>query len=163
MGKDYMASIILQCSRSLEKAEDKKDPAYAKGTNLKFFTIKNRLCKPFYEAEMYIDFSKGVSKYDGLFDAAIELGFILQNGGFYTVPSFGEKKYRQVEVLKNEALWQSFLKEFNEKSRRLMQYSNAAEIEAMNTESEEAEVVGPEAEAVAEAEEAPKAKKNGKK
>ena len=133
-GKDYMSSIIIQCSKSLEKTEDKNDPAYAKGTNLKFFTIKNRLCKPFYEAEMYIDFTKGISKYDGLFDTAIELGFINQNGGFYVVPSFSEKKFRKIELLKKEEVWQSFLKEFNEKSRKQMQYSNAAEIELMNSE-----------------------------
>ena len=161
LGKDYVATVTVQCTKSLEKTEDKDDAAYAKGTNLKFFTTKNRLCKPFYEAEMYIDFSKGVSKYDGLFDAAIELGFINQNGGFYTIPSYNDKKYLKKAILKNEELWQSFLKEFNEKSRKLMQYSSAAEIELMNEEIPPETVEPPEI--VVEAPDEEKVKKSGKK
>lgn len=80
-GLQYVSSITIQCDSKVEKPEDKeKDDVdtFYKGTNIKFFTTKNRIVKPFYETYVFVDFDKGIQKYDGLLDSAIKYGFILQ-------------------------------------------------------------------------------------
>ena len=147
-GLQYVSTVTVQCTRTLEKDENAESESDYKGSTLKFFTTKNRICKPFYEAQMYIDFSKGITKYDGLVDAAIKYGYIIQTGGFYSVPSYSDKKIRLKDILTKDEIWNTFLNDFNEKSKKDMQYSNTTEMLKLNEELEEpmAEVEAKEAE-----------------
>lgn len=139
-GIQYMGSITVQCVRSLVKTKGGKsdddededegvdsadssdssnDESFYKGSWLSFFTVKNRIVKPFFDAKVYVDFSKGLSKYGGLFDLAVKYGCILKpSRGWYEVPSYkpGEKM-RRSEMSKPE-IWESFIKELNEKAKK---------------------------------------------
>ena len=123
-GSQYMSRITLQCSKSFTK-EDKADAENAyKATTLKFMTTKNAYVKPFFQSEMYLDFSDGPHKYFGLFKPAVAYGFI-QNPtkGFYTVPSYSEKKMRLREIMDSPEIWETFLDDLNERSKSEMSYS----------------------------------------
>ena len=138
-GIQYMGSITIQCARTLVKTKGKEkggdddddtediipeadatnDESFYKGSWLSFFTVKNRIVKPFYDAKVYVDFSKGLAKYEGLFDLAVKYGCItVPSKGWYEVPSYkpGEKM-RRSEISKPE-IWESFIKDLNEKARK---------------------------------------------
>lgn len=126
-GLQYMGSIILQCTRNLEKDDSKDSDAYYGGTNLKFFTVKNRMARPSLECEVYLDFKKGFTRQlSALFDEAVRGGFITcPSQGYYCVPSSSEpeKKRRRSEIENDVNLWKTFLKEFDEWSQKDLQYS----------------------------------------
>lgn len=148
-GLQLMSSITVQCDKKQEKAEDTKLDTYYKGSFLRFFTTKNRIIKPFYETEAFIDFSRGVHKYEGLLEAAIKYGFILDNtvkNGYYLVPSWSDSDLiRKDDIYLDEfsAAWETFINKMDEKSIADMSYSNAAEQAAANAmiDQEEAKVM----------------------
>ncbi|MEI6421689.1 MAG: hypothetical protein WCP55_05680, partial [Lentisphaerota bacterium] len=86
---------------------------------LNFFSIKNRIVKPFHEAKVYVDFSKGLSKYGGLFDLAVKYDCIkIPAQGWYEVPTFAPgKKLRKTEISSPE-IWESFIKILDERARK---------------------------------------------
>jgi len=133
-GTKYIPTISIQCDRRFVKTEEASDEATYKGNMLRFFTAKNRIVKPFFEAEMYVDFTSGIAKYDGLIEAAISYGFIKQEGAYYTVPSYRDVKLRRKDIETNDAIWATFLDAFNEKSKADMSYSKA-DLEKMLTEN----------------------------
>lgn len=141
-GLQYMGTINVQCSRLLEKETEKDADAFHSGTNLKFFTVKNRCCRPSLETSIYLDFKRGfVNKFDGLFDEAIRYGFIqCPTQGYFTVPSSKdpEKKWRRAQIEDNEEVWNTFIKEFDQKSQQDLKYSQAAK-DAMENSEKEAE------------------------
>jgi hypothetical protein len=130
-GLQYVSSITIQCDRRVEKSEGEED-TYYKGSNLKFFCTKNRLIKPFYETEVYIDFNKGIGKYNGLLEPAIQYGFIKDEGvknGYYIIPSWvghEDELIKKTNIFNEEYddAWKSFLNDFNEKSKADMLYSS---------------------------------------
>jgi RecA/RadA recombinase len=128
----FMPHITIQCSKTLEKKDDKDEEQAYKGTVLKLFTIKNRCCKSFYETEMYLDYKTGFHKWWSLFKPAIQLGFIKKSGGWYEVPSYSDKKLRGTDILNNDEIWESFLDAFEEKSLEILSYSSP---EVMDEES----------------------------
>lgn len=129
-GLQYMSRLTLQCDRVLEKEEDKNADGFYSGTNLKFFTVKNMLCRPSLETKIYLDFKKGfINKYDGLFDEAVRGGFIISpSQGYYQVPSWSdpEKKWRQSQLEANEEVWNTFIEDFDKWSLEELKYSSAA-------------------------------------
>ena len=128
-GAQYLASITLQITRSLEKNEDKKDETKYLGAYLSCFTVKNRLCRPFVETDVYIDFTKGIRKYDGLVEPAKRFGFIQEpSQGFFVVPSYGDKKMRMGDIIENDDVWKTFLDQFNEVSKKDLQYSSVEQL-----------------------------------
>lgn len=141
-GIQYMGTINVQCSRLLEKDTEKDADAFHSGTNLKFFTVKNRCCRPSLETSIYLDFKHGfTNKFDGLFDEAVRYGFIqCPSQGYFTVPSCGdpEKKWRRAQIESNEEVWNTFIKQFDEKSQQDLKYSQAAK-DAMEESEKEAE------------------------
>ena len=143
LGIQYMGTINVQCSRLLEKDENKDKDAFYSGTNLKFFTVKNRICRPSLETQIYLDFKKGfTNKYDGLFDEAVRYGFIqCPSQGYFTVPSAPdpEKKYRRAQIESNDEIWSTFIKEFDQKSMEDLKYSKAAQDAITESEHEEEE------------------------
>jgi len=129
-GIQFASHIILQTSKKLEKDANVKETSYYKGNTLKFFTVKNRIIKPGYTAECYIDFDNGINKWEGLVEEARRLGFI-EGGtaGLYLVPSFSDKKIRMNRLLAEDEIWETFLEEFNEKSFKEIQYGSKTNVD----------------------------------
>ena len=133
---EYSSHIIVQTAKHLIKGNDTEygtaamdndrgEGGFFKGNTLKFFTVKNRLVKPGLEAWLYIDFDHGAGKWDGLLDKAIEMGYIIKDGRKYKVPKFDkEKKFTWDELLTRDDVWESFINEFNEKSKEGIKYSS---------------------------------------
>ena len=133
----HVGSIILQCTKRFEKDEEKDKESFYKGTNLTFFTTKNRFARPFFDAEVYLDFKKGMHPYSGLFDVAVRLGIIQQSGAWYQLDG-DEKKYRRDEILADETIWKSgLLDKINEKSKKEMSYSATEIAELIEEEKKE--------------------------
>lgn len=120
-GIGYASHIIVQSSKSKKRQEDaskglKAGDSYYSGNAIRYITYKNRLVKEGLEATMYVDLNKGISKYAGLWDDAIRLGFIVQSGAWYTVPKYSDpnKKFRKDDIAENDEIWNLFLKDMDE-------------------------------------------------
>jgi len=142
-GLKYMASVNIQIAKKLQKNEDSEIENEYSGNHMVFFTVKNRLVKPFHRTEIFIDFNTGMRKYDGLFDAAVKHGFLVEDGTKYRVPSLNnDVKYWRDELIGNKELknksatldeiWGSFLEEFNTVSKEDIQYSSVSKQQQLN-------------------------------
>lgn len=136
MGIQFASHMILQCEKLLIKAADDefltgkegKDDSvgFFKGNKIKFFVVKNRVCKPAFTATIYIDFNHGLSRYEGLVEPAVEMGFLEEVRGGYACKTWNDgKKITYRELMSNDEIWGTFLKEFDAKSQELMKYSNS--------------------------------------
>jgi RecA/RadA recombinase len=129
-GLQFASCVILQSTKSLDKNEKKEGleegNSYFKGNMIKYFTTKNRLVKLGYEAEMFVDLNYGISKYDGLIEDAKRYGYIIgPSKARYTVPSFSkDEKLTYNDLLTRDDVWDTFIKEFNEKCEQDMQYGS---------------------------------------
>jgi len=127
-GLHFASCIIVQSTKTLEKDKEAgltEGESYFKGNMIKYFTIKNRLVKLGYEAEMFVDLNYGISKYDGLIEEAKRYGFITGGAkGRYMVPSYSDKSVTMKEILVNDDIWNTFIASFNEKSEKDMQYGS---------------------------------------
>jgi len=146
----YMSTITVQCAKKLEKDEEKKEKkkkkdgdtteekkvkkmkkeAFYTGSTMKFFTVKNRLCRQFIETEVFVDFKKGfgLKKYMGLIDPAIRYGIITnEKQGYLQVPSIDDKSYRRSQLEDGkiaDEIWEKILPEFNKLSKEDLKYSS---------------------------------------
>lgn len=99
-GPLYMASVIVQLAKKNEKAETDDDEIlpearnYA-GATLRALTVKNRFVPPFLETSLYLNFLKGLDKYSGLFEMAVNHGIIIQTGSTYTLPDGTKLGYKK--------------------------------------------------------------------
>jgi hypothetical protein len=134
MGIQFASHVILQCEKLLIKATDNdfltgketgdEDVGFFKGNKIRFFVVKNRVCKPAYTATIYIDFNHGITPYEGLVEPAVKMGFLTEVRGGYTCQYFpGKITYK--DLMSKDEIWNSFLDEFNKKSLELMEYSNS--------------------------------------
>ncbi len=92
----YISSVVLQLSTTNEKIEKNDDKTVSSsmsnkisGMNLKAMTTKNRFVVPFLEANMYLNYKTGLSKYKGLLEMAVACGMIAKSGPAYVM---GDKK-----------------------------------------------------------------------
>lgn len=148
-GMEYIASATLQCARKLIKLSDTIAPtddvdnpvelvkdndnddtietdlkSFYGGSLLRFMCIKNRFIVPYLETEIFLDFSRGLRKYDGLIEPATALGFITKEGKRLKVPSYkGGKAISKYDLIFDDDIWKTFLDEFNEKSKASLAYS----------------------------------------
>ena len=144
-GIEFASHVILQCEKVFVKSTDTEfltglesssdEVGFYKGNKLKFFTVKNRVCKPMFTAQVYLDFTTGISKFDGLIADAVKLGFLQEVRGGYICPSWSDKKVLYKDLVQNDKIWATFLDSFNEKSKALMEYSNATSRELDQIES----------------------------
>lgn len=142
----YSAHVMLQTAKKMIKTSDTDymsgldesdaDRGYMKGNLFRFFCAKNRCSKPGFECEVYIDFDAGIQKWDGLVADAVKYGFINSVRGGYVVPAYSEKKITHCELITNDAIWNTFIEEFNKKSIEKLSYSNATSLELDKIESE---------------------------
>lgn len=119
----YSAHVMLQTNKKMIKSidmdymsgfdESQNDRGYVKGNLFKFFCAKNRVSKPGFECEVYIDFDTGIQKWDGLISAAVNYGFIQEVRGGYVVPSYSDKKITYKELISNDDIWITFIEQFN--------------------------------------------------
>ena len=146
-GIEKASHVILQCEKLAVKSSDTDhltghesetdENGFYKGNNMKFFTTKNRVCKPFFEARAYMDFSGGISKYDGLIDAAVKFGFLQEVRGGYICPSYSDKRITYKDLVANDTVWNTFIEDFNKKSIEVMSYSNSTTRELDKLDNEE--------------------------
>lgn len=61
------------------------------GTQIKAITLKNRFYPAFQECLVNIDYIKGINPYSGLDKLAIDSGYIIKGGAWYTNTLTGEK------------------------------------------------------------------------
>lgn len=136
MGIQFASHVILQCEKLLIKAtdtdfltgdeKDDDDVGFFKGNKIRFFVVKNRICKPAYTATLFVDFNRGITKYEGLVEQAVKMGFLQEVRGGYECPTYNNgKKITYKELMKNDEIWSTFLEDFNAKSIKLMSYSNS--------------------------------------
>lgn len=136
-GIKYAAHLIIQCEKLLIKSADNdfltgtesedvdKNKGFYKGNKLKFFTVKNRSVVPGYNTTVYIDFKNGLSKYDGLLADAVQFGFLNEVRGGYVCPTYSDKKVTYKDLMSNDDIWNTFIDKFEQKSKEVMEYSNA--------------------------------------
>lgn len=84
------------------------------GTTLRALTVKNRFVPPFLECEAYLNFKKGLDKYSGLKEMAVNHGIIIQTGSTFTMPEEKEgipgKKLGYYKNWKdNTELWDEYI------------------------------------------------------
>lgn len=111
-GPLYMASVIVQLAKKNEKSEDDNDEILPEarnysGATLRALTTKNRFVPPFLEASLYLNFLKGLDKYSGLFDMAVNHGIVLQTGSTYTMPDGTKLGYKKNFV--NEKFYEEII------------------------------------------------------
>lgn len=145
-GIEFASHVILQCERVFVKAgdtdfmtgneSDDDDVGFYKGNKLKFFTAKNRIVKPMFTASVYVDFNSGIPKYDGLVDDAEKYGYIEKVRGGYIVPSYSDKRVSFKDLVSKDEIWNTFIEDFNERSKRLLSYSNGITAELDQIENE---------------------------
>lgn len=133
-GIEYASHVVLQCEKVFVKSDDNdfltgkendnSNAGFYKGNRLKCFTTKNRVVKPMYTAQLYVDFESGMSKYDGLIEEAVTLGFLQDVRGGYICPSYSDKRVTYKELISKPEIWDTFINDFNEKSIKAMKYSN---------------------------------------
>jgi len=145
-GIKFASHVMLQMTKLLIKSSDtefltgteseKDDVGLYKGNRIRAFCVKNRVVKPCFEATMFIDFSNGIAKYDGLIEDAVRMKFIEEVRGGYIVPSYSDKKVTYKELVSNKEIWDTFIDRFNEESIKRMGYSNSVSSELDKIEQE---------------------------
>lgn len=135
LGIQFASHVILQCEKLLIKSSDtdfmtgletgEEDVGFFKGNKIKFFVVKNRVCKPAYTATVYVDFNTGIAKYDGLVDDACTMKYLEQVRGGYVCSRYSDKRITYKDLITNENVWSTFIEDFNKQSIDQMAYSNS--------------------------------------
>lgn len=144
-GLKFASHVMLQMSKLLVKAgdsdfytgneNDDESIGFYKGNRIHAFCSKSRICRPCFEANMYIDFATGISKYDGLIEDAVKYGYIQEVRGGYVVPSYSDKRITYKELVKSDEIWNTFIDKFNAESIEKMKYSSSIVDEIKKSES----------------------------
>tara|TARA_Y100000310_G_C20556666_1_gene750917 strand:+ start:78 stop:1145 length:1068 start_codon:yes stop_codon:yes gene_type:complete len=134
-GPVYLASVLVQLAKRDEKfdktnEDDEAIPESKKysGTTLRALTVKNRFVPPFLEGEMYLNFKKGLDKYSGLREMAVNHGVIEQTGSTFVLPSEedgvpGQKLGYYKNWKSDTKLWDVILPKLEEKLKAEYTYS----------------------------------------
>lgn len=135
LGIQFASHLILQCEKLLIKSADmdfmtglEKDDdsvGFFKGNKIKFFVVKNRVCKPAYTATVYVDFNTGIAKYDGLVEDAVQMKYLEDVRGGYICKTYSDKRITYKDLITNSKIWDTFIDDFNKKSIEEMTYSNS--------------------------------------
>ena len=135
-GPVYLASVLVQLAKRDEKHDKANDddeilPEANKvsGTTLRALTVKNRFVPPFLECEAYLNFKRGLDKYSGLKEMAVNHGVIEQTGSTFVLPSTKDgvpgQKLGYYKNWKNDTeLWEkTILPELEKKLKKQYSYS----------------------------------------
>ena len=135
-GPVYLASVLVQLAKRDEKHDKTNDddeilPEANKvsGTTLRALTVKNRFVPPFLECEAYLNFKRGLDKYSGLKEMAVNHGVIEQTGSTFVLPSGkdgvpGQKLGYYKNWKSDTDLWEkTILPKLEEKLKKQYSYS----------------------------------------
>lgn len=140
-GSKFSSSTIVSITKSQDKDDKTKKilGSYATCT-----AIKSRLAKEKTKVKILINFAKGIEKYSGLFDIALELGIItVPKQGWYTYEGAG-KNFRKKELDTDAKFWDTALNgKFGDMLRQEFKYQSVAiSIDEPTKETETEDVLG---------------------
>lgn len=92
----YACSQIMLITRLKLKDDATKQIT---GIRMKVEGFKTRFTRPFQTVTLSVPYETGVEEYDGVFDIALSMGIIIQQGSWYLVKGKGDKKYRRGEIM----------------------------------------------------------------
>lgn len=106
-------------------------------------SIKNRVCKPYMRADMYISWTRGLSPYYGLYDLAKDFGLITNRAGRNYITETDELIGWTADIIENAEFWEGFMDKLQAKIDTEWHYqSHAARMEAKELEkAQEAEAL----------------------
>jgi RecA/RadA recombinase len=135
-GPVYLASVLVQLAKRDEKHDKSNEDDEilpeanrVSGTTLRALTVKNRFVPPFLECEAYLNFKRGLDKYSGLKEMAVNHGVIEQTGSTFVLPSGkddvpGQKLGYYKNWKSNTELWEkTILPRLEEKLKKQYSYS----------------------------------------
>ncbi len=138
----YYASTLLQLSKVAIKAGDTKrnivDEAVGGSVNntgiaIRGVSIKNRIIRPHCEATMYLSWTRGLSKYYGLFDLAKSFDlFTGGSSGKYRDAETDEYLGTAKELIENGDFWEKFMPKLQAAISKSWEYSSQ-EIDEIDT------------------------------
>lgn len=114
----YLPTTIVQLSANNVKAGDKDRKIIEEaaggshgevGIEVRGLGVKNRICKPFNQAYMFISFENGLSRYYGLMDLSIELGALVNRAGRIYDAQTDELYGFSKDIQFNEEFWEGFV------------------------------------------------------
>lgn len=132
----YLPTTIVQLSANNVKAKDserKIDEEAVGGSHgevgieVRGLGVKNRICKPFNQAYMYISFENGLSKYYGLMDLALELGALKNVGGRIRDVETDEFYGFSKDIQFDAEFWESFIDKLQPFIEKAWHYKTEAE------------------------------------
>lgn len=97
------------------------------GIEVRGLGVKNRICKPFNQAYMYISFENGLSKYYGLMDLALELGALKNVSGRIRDAETDEFYGFSKDIQFNAEFWESFIDKLQPFIEKAWHYKTEAE------------------------------------
>ena len=108
-GPEYISSTIIELTKSKEKLSN----GTVIGAAVKCKSVKNRIAKENEEVTVVIDYNRGLTKYSGLFEFALEYGIIKKvKQGFYSlqIPTPEEGSHRKSHF-SGAKFWDGILEE----------------------------------------------------
>lgn len=132
----YLPTTIVQLSANNVKAKDsdrKIDEEAVGGSHgevgieVRGLGVKNRICKPFNQAYMYISFENGLSKYYGLMDLALELGALKNVGGRIRDVETDEFYGFSKDIQFDANFWEGFIDKLQPYIEKAWHYKTEAE------------------------------------
>lgn len=132
----YLPTTIVQLSANNVKAKDsdrKIDEEAVGGSHgevgieVRGLGVKNRICKPFNQAYMYISFENGLSKYYGLMDLALELGALKNVGGRIRDVETDEFYGFSKDIQFDAEFWEGFIDKLQPYIEKAWHYKTEAE------------------------------------
>lgn len=149
-GLVYAASAIAYLTKKLEREEEKnlntgRSEKRIKGAILRCTTEKNRFVPQGAKAEIMLSFQKGMNRWYGMYEEAVQNGFLQASGAWYTMinPDTAEivKKVNGRKNLFTKECWEPILKQLNAKVEEEFKFANVIEEEEFDDEPESSEMV----------------------
>lgn len=132
----YLPTTIVQLSANNVKAKD-TDRKIAEeaaggshgevGIEVRGLGVKNRICKPFNQAYMFISFENGLSKYYGLMDLALELGALKNVAGRIRDAETDELYGYSKDIQFDGEFWEKFIDKLQPYVEKAWHYKTEAE------------------------------------
>jgi recombination protein RecA len=100
----------------IRRVEAIKDGAEVVGSRTRVKVVKNKVSRPFLQAEFDIEYGKGISREGSLLDVAVELGFVKKSGAWFTYEGeqLGQGREKAKEFLRETP---ELMVEINERIR----------------------------------------------
>lgn len=132
----YLPTTLVQLSANAVKEGDKDRKIEEKaaagshgevGMEVRGLTVKNRICKPLIQGNMFISFENGLSKYYGLMDLALELGALKNVAGRIRHPETDEFLGFSKDIQFDADFWEGFIDDLQPYIDKAWLYKTEAE------------------------------------